>query len=470
MKRGFRLDFAFVGAALLLATTSLLTTASLAHAQEDRGEGYGAGDAGVFIRAVLAAAPHVPVMIAHMAGWGPSDEATDSAMQDFVDAFEDGTLDPDRFTLGVGVVVDDPNGMEGDRAGARRAAERNGRLAARMRDIGLHRVVFSTDGPFFPPQGDPRTRIARNRTQLRDALPLEPDEFHRFSSNVGPAFRRQVEEAAVIPDDTVREANRPVGLTTTGQISVADTIRRLAVESMRLWNDLDPDAWLALFADSVRWYYYARSLDRAGVENMVHGLMSVIRDSRYRVVSDPDVVILGPDAAVASFSMIQSATGPDDIELEELTGLTFVYQRIADDWKIVRVHESIEPPPDSVIAGTIMARTRELAVSWERLDADAYLAWFSEDLTFYFQGARVSRMEFETTVRDAIASLRESTFEVVNPDVEVLGANAAAISFEIREVMLDRTGAITEVNGALTLVWERREGRWLIVRAHESLR
>ncbi|HUG39836.1 MAG TPA: amidohydrolase family protein [Longimicrobiales bacterium] len=159
----------------------------------NRGEGYGAGDAGVFIREVLATAPGVPVQIAHMAGWGPYDEATDSAMQAFVDAFEDGTLDRDRFTFGVGVVVDDPEEMDGDTARARAAAERNARLAERMRQVGIERVVFSTDWPFFPPDGDPRTRIARNRARMRNVLPLEPAELDRFFSNVGPVFRHLVE-------------------------------------------------------------------------------------------------------------------------------------------------------------------------------------------------------------------------------------------------------------------------------------
>jgi hypothetical protein len=55
----------------------------------------------------------------------------------------------------------------------------------------------------------------------------------------------------------------PAGLAASQQSALADTIRSLEVESMTLWNRLDPDAWLALFGDSVRWYYHATSLDRA---------------------------------------------------------------------------------------------------------------------------------------------------------------------------------------------------------------
>lgn len=251
--------------------------------------------------------------------------------------------------------------------------------------------------------------------------------------------------------------------------ALADTIRTLAVESMTLWNRLDPEAWLALFGDSVRWYHSATSLDRAGVEDMVRGLMSVMRDARYRVIPEPDVLVLGRDAAVASFAMVQAAIGHDGDQLEQPTGLTFVYQRRGGDWKIVRVHESLEPPSDSLVTATVMARTRELADAWERRDADAYLTHFSDDFTFYFEGSRVSRARFEAVVRESIGSLRESTFEILNPAVEALGTGGATISFELREIMVSASGATTELNGVMTLVYERRGGRWLIVRAHESL-
>jgi uncharacterized protein (TIGR02246 family) len=127
------------------------------------------------------------------------------------------------------------------------------------------------------------------------------------------------------------------------------------------------------------------------------------------------------------------------------------------------------PPSDSLVTATLIARTRELADAWSRLDADAYLTHFSDDFTFYFEGSRVSRARFEAVVRESIGSLRESTFEILNPEVEALGASGATISFELREVMIDASGATTELNGVMTLVYERRGGRWLIVRAHESL-
>lgn len=132
----------------------------------------------------------VPVQIAHMAGWGPYDDETHLAMQAFVDAFEDGTLDPDRFTFDLSVVVDDPEEAGADTERARQIIERNARLAERVRQVGLERVVFGSDWPFAPPAGEPRTRIALYRERLRSVLPLKPQELDRISANVGPVFRR----------------------------------------------------------------------------------------------------------------------------------------------------------------------------------------------------------------------------------------------------------------------------------------
>jgi uncharacterized protein len=156
----------------------------------NRGRGYGAEDARIFIREVLAPAPSVPVQIAHMAGMGYYDDATHSAMQAFVDAFEDGTLHRDRIFFDFPMMVDDPLEAGADTARARRISESNTRLAERIREVGIERVVFGTDWPFFPPGGDPRTGIARYRAHLRSVLPLEPEELDLFFNNVGPMFRR----------------------------------------------------------------------------------------------------------------------------------------------------------------------------------------------------------------------------------------------------------------------------------------
>lgn len=106
----------------------------------------------------------------------------------FVEAFDDGTLDSDRFTFDVAIVVRHPGGTAADTAWLQRMSDQNARLVARMREIGLDRVVYSTDWPFWPP-GEPLVRgIAGNRALLREALPLTSAELERIFRNRGPMF------------------------------------------------------------------------------------------------------------------------------------------------------------------------------------------------------------------------------------------------------------------------------------------
>jgi ketosteroid isomerase-like protein len=67
-----------------------------------------------------------------------------------------------------------------------------------------------------------------------------------------------------------------------------------------------------------------------------------------------------------------------------------------------------------------------------------------------------------------MGSVRESTFDVLDPEVVVLGPGAAVISFQWSETTVDAGGTVAQQEGAITLVFQRRAGEWLVVRAHES--
>lgn len=121
------------------------------------------------------------------------------------------------------------------------------------------------------------------------------------------------------------------------------------------------------------------------------------------------------------------------------------------------------------LTDTILSLTHELTASWSRLDPDDYLDRFSHDLVFYVQGSRLSRDDFEAAIRQVMGAVRESTFEIMDPEVEVLGPNAAVVSFQWSEVTVDTDGSTADHAGAITLVYERRDGEWLVIRAHESL-
>lgn len=136
--------------------------------------------------------------------------------------------------------------------------------------------------------------------------------------------------------------------------ALADSLSVLATENMATWNRLDPDRWLRLFDDDVQWYYLDKRMDLAGVEQLARSVMPELRESRTAVVGEPHVVVLGPDAAVVAFDAREYwAPKSDTIPLfERSTALTFVYQRIDGEWKVVHAHESWAEPPASDTAET----------------------------------------------------------------------------------------------------------------------
>ena len=125
-------------------------------------------------------------------------------------------------------------------------------------------------------------------------------------------------------------------------------------------------------------------------------------------------------------------------------------------------------PGAAVQEETILTLTEEVGAAWRSLDADDYLSWFSGDLLFYFEGQRVDRDAFDTVIRASLGGLRSSTFEVLDPRVQVLGQDAATISFDLRELMVDTAGGTTDLQAATTFVWARRPDGWKVVLAHES--
>ncbi|MDF2775375.1 MAG: hypothetical protein K0S86_4875 [Geminicoccaceae bacterium] len=149
---------------------------------------YGARDARAFIDAVLPSARNVPVQIAHLTGWGGYDAATDDALGAFVDAIAMGALDRNRIYFDLsGVVI--PRSAESAPEGTdlrvladqqRGFPEWPSHLVARLRTLGLDRVLFASDWPF--------TSAARYRALLQAELGLTAAELRCILGNAAPYF------------------------------------------------------------------------------------------------------------------------------------------------------------------------------------------------------------------------------------------------------------------------------------------
>ena len=139
------------------------------HANVSRHRPYGKREAEIFLAELLPAAPHVTVQIAHLAGSGGYDDpATDAALLVFLHAIS-------RHDPRVSHVFFDISGV----AGLGEWNSRKDQIAARIREAGVHRILFGSDGAWsgFTPD----KAIAAYRQ-----LPLTPEEFHIIDTNLPP--------------------------------------------------------------------------------------------------------------------------------------------------------------------------------------------------------------------------------------------------------------------------------------------
>lgn len=130
---------------------------------------YGANEARVFLNELLPAAPDVPVQIAHLAGAGGYEAAIDSALGVLVDAI--GNQDQRVRNVWFDVTGVVGSGML--------PAERQ-QIAARIRQIGVERVLYGSDAAASPVTYPEAGWAAFRR------LPLTAAEFETIARNTSP--------------------------------------------------------------------------------------------------------------------------------------------------------------------------------------------------------------------------------------------------------------------------------------------
>ncbi len=146
---------------------------------------YGERSARAFLNHVLPFAPDVPVQIAHLAGAGGYDDpAVDEALAVFVDAIA--KRDPRMKN-----VYFDASGV----VGVEKPAGQADLIATRIRQIGVDRVLYGSDGA-LPPAYTPKKAWEAFRR-----LPLSEPELRTIANNRAPYM-----------DDVARAVIRPAFL------------------------------------------------------------------------------------------------------------------------------------------------------------------------------------------------------------------------------------------------------------------
>jgi uncharacterized protein len=131
---------------------------------------YGARSARAFLNEVLPFAPDVPVQIAHLAGSGGyADPAIDEALAVFVDAIANRDSRMKNVYFDASGVI-----------GVEKPTDKLDLIATRIRQIGVDRVLYGSDGA-LPPAYTPKKAWEAFRR-----LPLNDAEFKIIASNRAP--------------------------------------------------------------------------------------------------------------------------------------------------------------------------------------------------------------------------------------------------------------------------------------------
>ena len=123
---------------------------------------------------------------------------------------------------------------------------------------------------------------------------------------------------------------------------------------------------------------------------------------------------------------------------------------------------------EAALADTLRSVLEDFNDTYLALEPDPYLDYFPEDFHFYVRGSHLTRMEYGESIREVMGGDRSWSADVGEVDVEVLGRDAGTASYTYRATIVDTAGAGEEVTGAVTVVFERRDGAWKVVQAHES--
>lgn len=133
---------------------------------------FGANEARIFIEQLLPAAPDVVVQVAHLTGSGGYGDDIDLAAAEFARAFRRG--DPRVKHVWIDATTIVTPGV---------SAEERGRMATRLRQIGVKRILYGSDaatgGGLTPKEG----------WAAFQTLPLTGAEFRTIAGNVPPYVR-----------------------------------------------------------------------------------------------------------------------------------------------------------------------------------------------------------------------------------------------------------------------------------------
>ena len=133
--------------------------------------------------------------------------------------------------------------------------------------------------------------------------------------------------------------------------------------------------------------------------------------------------------------------------------------------------QRLDVEQEAAIADTLLSITEAYNAVWEELDLERISEYHADDFTYYRRGEvqSASQTEFEQAYHDDVATQITAYWaDATETSVDVLGPDAGVVAFVFRGGVETPDGATWDYHGALTYVFERRDGQWRIVHIHES--
>lgn len=131
----------------------------------------------------------------------------------------------------------------------------------------------------------------------------------------------------------------------------------------------------------------------------------------------------------------------------------------------------LSPDQEAAVKEALLATTAEYNAAWEALDVDRISKFHAEDFTYYRRGVvdSQSNADFARAYHENVATQISGYWASASETwVKVLGADAGIVAFVFRGGVETPDGARHDYDGALTYVYERRDGQWRITHIHES--
>jgi uncharacterized protein (TIGR02246 family) len=123
----------------------------------------------------------------------------------------------------------------------------------------------------------------------------------------------------------------------------------------------------------------------------------------------------------------------------------------------------------AAVADTVRRQTDAFIAAFNHMDPNEFIAQMAINESFAESGRLYpSRDSVSGTVRTFVAGIRSLEVGWDQVQVTVLAPDAAVVTGTFHENFVDKAGKTTKLHGAWSGVYQRRDGKWGIVQAHES--